>query len=369
MMEALDMDDTKVNLDDLEKKLRNVIEEDLLPIAHRHPDKRKLALSTGKIRFACPYCGDSEQDMSAKRGNLYLKNLFYVCYNCNKKTPFLQLLEDYSLDGLFTLAEKKGLNDIKVESAKSNFRKNIVQFSFKDTYKKHLWSRDQVKSLYGFEEVTRYDRITGLLRSRRVKEYLWNRFLFDYRNNHLICLNCDTDGEHIISFQKRKLGIYKKNKYLSENFSMIAAKALERKGYKVELSQDAMDFMDTLSIYLNIQNIHTGMPMLVFEGVFDAYMFNNSISMSSAGNLIHQKFLYYVMDDDETGKKQAIEMLDSGSYVFLWKKFKRQHPEYKFDDDGNRIKDMNEVFKKASISEEYLIKNFFSNSKLMKIWI
>ena len=61
--------------------------------SNRH--KRKIKDYPDRINFACPYCGDSHRNDFAKRGNLYFNRLFYVCFNCDKKTTLDKLCKNF----------------------------------------------------------------------------------------------------------------------------------------------------------------------------------------------------------------------------------------------------------------------------------
>ena len=43
--------------------------------------KQQLNEDEDKLNFACPYCGDSENDVSKKRGNIFIKTGTYKCFN------------------------------------------------------------------------------------------------------------------------------------------------------------------------------------------------------------------------------------------------------------------------------------------------
>ena len=43
--------------------------------------KQHINEDDDKLNFACPYCGDSENDASKKRGNIFLKTGTYKCFN------------------------------------------------------------------------------------------------------------------------------------------------------------------------------------------------------------------------------------------------------------------------------------------------
>ena len=52
------------------------------------PIRRKIVTYDDRINFCAPCCGDSHKNKYAKRGNLYFNKLFYICFNCDKKTTF-----------------------------------------------------------------------------------------------------------------------------------------------------------------------------------------------------------------------------------------------------------------------------------------
>ena len=242
-----------VDSDELFKKLKRILEDSLLPKAHTIPEKLKIEAHANRVSFACPYCGDSAKDVHAKRGNLYIESTFYKCYNCEEKKPFLNVLEDFGLADSLTIIEKHNLRNIKLNPAKSNFRKNIVHHALNEgKLKGFLFDRKEVKDAFGFLNATSEKKIINILEYRKVRRDLWSRFLYDPVNNHLICLNSDESGEKIISFQRRKLGAFKKNKYLTENYSAIRAHIFDVLGKDPfpDLSEDAVMFYDTLSYYL-----------------------------------------------------------------------------------------------------------------------
>lgn len=50
--------------------------------------------------FRCPYCGDSETDLSKKRGYVYMNEtqdgLFFKCHNCSETHPFGIFIKDHN---------------------------------------------------------------------------------------------------------------------------------------------------------------------------------------------------------------------------------------------------------------------------------
>ena len=58
--------------------------------------KRTIKPYEDRINFACPYCGDSHNNVRSKRGNIWFNKLIYVCFNCDKRTSFDRLAKDFN---------------------------------------------------------------------------------------------------------------------------------------------------------------------------------------------------------------------------------------------------------------------------------
>jgi DNA-directed RNA polymerase subunit RPC12/RpoP len=72
--------------------------------------KPKIYGARPVIEMACPICGDSAKNLHRKRGNLFLNNMFYVCFNCGERMGYLKLLERF---GFIKLVEEKTKNRIR----------------------------------------------------------------------------------------------------------------------------------------------------------------------------------------------------------------------------------------------------------------
>ena len=73
--------------------------QEILIQAHPEQQKRQIKDYPERINFACPVCGDSGKSATKKRGNLYLKNMQYICFNesgCNRS--FLKLLKTFNIE-------------------------------------------------------------------------------------------------------------------------------------------------------------------------------------------------------------------------------------------------------------------------------
>ena len=89
------MAELKLDMNYIESKIQNILNREFKDIPQKRVIKRFPTNSNpDRLNFACPICGDSERTLSKKRGNLYFKNMQYICFNsdgCSRS--FLKLLD------------------------------------------------------------------------------------------------------------------------------------------------------------------------------------------------------------------------------------------------------------------------------------
>ena len=74
--------------------------------------KRKIDKYHDRWNFCCPYCSDSRTNNRKKRGNLYLNDLRYFCFNCGYSTGINKLLHDF--EGPRVLSDRRYKEDCSV---------------------------------------------------------------------------------------------------------------------------------------------------------------------------------------------------------------------------------------------------------------
>jgi predicted RNA-binding Zn-ribbon protein involved in translation (DUF1610 family) len=85
----------EINPAELNAKIYKLLQE-ILDSRFSEFEKRRIAEKAGRLNFACPYCGDSYSELHKKRGNIYLENYGYHCYNCGKHTTIRGIFRDFS---------------------------------------------------------------------------------------------------------------------------------------------------------------------------------------------------------------------------------------------------------------------------------
>ena len=122
-------------------------------------------------------------------------------------------------------------------------------------------------------------------------------------------------------------------------------------------------------LIFNIFMIDVNYIVTIFEGPFDAFLFRNSIALSGVHKQLPVNIdqCRFFLDNDETGKKVAMQKIKDDESVFLWKKF-LQEKEIKKD-----IKDLNELvcyYYKHDMEFKYFeLEKYFSSSRLDIIYV
>ena len=287
---------------------------------HEHDDR---------INFACPYCGDSLKDSTKARGNLYLNTMQFHCYNCGKHSSFSRFIKT------FLNISSYEINSIQQKDAITNKQQiNILNSEFIDKYS--IPKKDLLKVMNWVDIVD--SKGEYYLHFRLIKDI--NKFAYDPKYNSIIILNTDNNN-NVIGLQIRPIN--KKAKQprfftynLSKLYDLIYSKT---KLALLENEKKYVSAIDNISTVFNILQVNFNKPLTIFEGPFDALMFNNSIAMSGATKKlpISIEHVRYWYDNDNTGQQKAIEHLKNNEEVFLWSKY--------WDDLGQelQIKDLNEL--------------------------
>ena len=81
--------------------------------------------------------------------------------------------------------------------------------------------------------------------------------------------------------------------------------------------------IDKISISFGILNLDFKMPITVFEGPLDSFLFKNAVATCSSKNdfPLEMGRLRYMYDYDIAGREAAMKKIEEGYPVFLWKKY------------------------------------------------
>lgn len=332
----------KVNPEVLKDKIIKVVES-ILSSKFASDQKKRIIQLDRRLNFACPYCGDSRYNNRKKRGNLYLDNLHYKCYNtgCQTDSRTLEgLINDFHMEEEFTASEtlyirsKRGSEIRLGGSGTSTFTTHLLNLD------EYAIDRTYLMSLLGLKE---------LADSRRGREYMIARkqygfdhrlFAMNDRTEDLYFFNLNKKGTGVIGLQMRHLNARKNDRrFTTENFSKLIIDHMLIE----DPDPDIMAMMDKYGLLYNILRIDLSKPVQILEGPIDANHITNAMATMSASTRVYMNNGIYLYDNsivDDAGKSSAIERLKENCTVFAWKKFTNRYPQF------TNCKDINDIVRK-----------------------
>lgn len=283
-------------------------------------EKSRIKIHKDRLNIACPICGDSHQDNSKKRGNIYLGSNIYKCYNCG----YFSSLKDFfnKLKG-FGLAENVPFEISKLQttfkSVNGNYGGNAklskIYTNLSEILENYGFDVEDLKLALGFEDIkgTFGERY---LKSRLVPESLFHYFLYDKKFNRIVILNKENETCRIIALQFRNFNT-KYEKYITYKLSKLYTYLK----MDIPTSED-FENLDDISIFFNFLNCNLSNNITVFEGFIDSLFVQNSFTLSSARNQspLEADNVRYLLDYDETGRDAMRKLLKSKRTVFMWEK-------------------------------------------------
>jgi predicted RNA-binding Zn-ribbon protein involved in translation (DUF1610 family) len=279
--------------------------------------KSKVIVGRERINFACPYCGDSQENQRKKRGNIFINSLSFHCYNCGTHRTLNSFLKDFGkLSNGWTKINQLAIDSISnFTSHKSVDSEKVLDALFDSGITSHLFEREHLKKKLGLVEVEG-TKMQVYLEKRMQRDF--KKFLWDPKTNKLFILNLKGE-DGLIGWQVRNFGKYTDNgsKYLTYKWS----KACGELG--IDPAVPNVDILDKLSYTFNIFNVDFTRPITVFEGPLDSFLFPNSIALASLHTKIpfESESFRYLFDNDKPGQEMSFEFLKDGKTVFLWKNF------------------------------------------------
>jgi len=351
--------------------------------------KRRINDYTDRLNCACPCCGDSDRNVGAKRGNLYLNKLLYICFNCGITMSFDKLCKRFNEQ----IDPEKKLEMIQhLDSVVSykDYENNLTETNFSD-----LIDMVDIETVLNnnstqFSDFTPIKEGSGVfkyLEARAIPSFLHtNIYQAKYWRNEdefewVICM-LNRRGSKILGMQVRNLKVGKRRWFKIYNYENLLEWVNIIKEDKIEIDINQMVLYNKLSYYFNILNINVSTKITVFEGYLDSLFYPNSIGLvgtNTDAKLIENNGLdiQYFYDNDSAGDKKSQEKIRIGIPVFLWNKLfedivnkKNSSDPYKLLHRVKKVKDLNKLaelvpnpYKKLSLDD------FFSQDILDIKWI
>ena len=346
--------------------------------------KRKIDVFHDRWNFACPYCNDSRTDPRKKRGNLYLDNLGFKCFNCGHSVGINRFLSDFGeeLDN----KDKIAVHEIQQSAKKFEKKVSNAQASMSMTLLDKLAIPKQIlfKQL-GIITPYKNETASNYLKSRMIAIKDWKYFAFNPKTDELYILNV-SPNDRVIGYQTRQLNPKSlKQRYLSsrmskiykdvfdKDFNKIVEIVLSREplGQKYIEEEDGIENiafnLDRLSGIFNIMNIDMGKTVTILEGPIDSLGIENSIALQSAAKNFDGFFdtmenVRYLFDNDKTGKQMSLQKLKEHKTVFLWGQYLENiHTKEK-------VKDVNDL-QKMNLFNREILEKCFSNEEFDVMYI
>jgi hypothetical protein len=359
----------KLSLDKIVSPLKEILKQRFPGDSERQRIVSRL--NGQRLNFCCPYCGDSHETARKKRGNFYTNWLYFKCYNggCEQYVDLLKMIQDFKVSDTMT-DEDRTAAKLRIASSREQARQERIlrhelsldALTNTDFHNVLVPRKDLMKAL-GLMEIHPKSPM-GIYLFKR-SQLADKRFAWDTRRKRLFILNLDPTHEWVFSLQTRQFEENTNNKYLTYNLSGIWVKMM---GNKDEEFLDKIRSLDHISTVFNVLTINFNDTITLFEGPLDSFLFRNSCGMCSVNNdwPFDVDNVRWFQDNDDAGRKKALEVLASGKSVFMWKKFIDD-----FELHGKKIKDYNDViiYQRANKVDFGDIEKYFSTHKYDGIYL
>lgn len=318
------------NQKELDKEYIIGLIQGILNKSHSIPEKRNIRVHKDRLNFACPICGDSNKHYGKKRGNLYFKNMYYVCYNeeeCSRS--FTNLLKTFDMD--MDLDKKLELYEY-IEQNVNYYNPDDVQF---DNLNKlynidellKIFSTNKANGLTGLRPLTKgsavYNHVVNVRKIKNTTNIYEGIFYITSKWKFPVMVYMNKIKEKVVSLQTRNLLEGDKRHFKIFDFSMI---------YDIMYPENELDEQerisyDKLSHFFNIFNVDFSKPVNMFEGYTDSLFMSNSIGQIGVNTdlsfLLKEEGIEFrfIYDNDFAGFKKSRSMLEQGHKIFLWNKF------------------------------------------------
>lgn len=297
----------KETIAEIESKIKTILVD-----VFKDANKQQILKYEDRLNFACPYCGDS-LNVRKRRGNLYLHNLSYHCFNCNTHSDYIHLLKDFDIPVGSSLSMAENI----LNNNKPHHQQTFDLYIF-DLLNKVAFSREEIKRKLRLTEIQPKTKIYDYLASRCLTGHL-HQFLYNSYRNELYVLNLTNEnkicGLQIRSFDPNSV------KYRTYNIG----KLYDRMERKLKVEDDELNILNQVSMTYNLMKVDLFEDIYVFEGGMDSFFLKNSIGLCGVGRCMdlveNLNNTIYFFDNDESGYKQTVKKLKEGKRVFLWSKF------------------------------------------------
>lgn len=343
---------------------------DVLVQKHKDARKHDIKVTSSRLNMACPFCGDSTRDHAKKRGNIYLSSLWYKCYNAPcVSMPLVGVISKFGGESYFTIDQLSYLSNFTtidfdgkggIMSGVGNKTYGISEYT---ELEKYGISRDELMEKMGMIEVFHSDACMEYVKMRCLDNPIYgsyNHLGYDPYDKALVIFNLTSDRNKVVGVQKRFMAAKKGGfRFMSYTYEQLLEKYW---GVDVNrIKEDIRIKMSKITLLYNFLVTRFDMPVLILESGIDSNHIHNSVGLLSASTNINLKANGFYMYDnsmiDKTGNEVSTNRIENGYNVFMWRKFVKDYPIFKY------CKDLNDIFKaKGNVTIDMdVLKPYFSN--------
>jgi len=382
------MQNSDINLDYIKSKVQKILDK-----THKSNPKKVIKSfpndsNPDRLNFACPVCGDSQKSDYKKRGNFYIDNLRFKCFNCDSSMSFTKFCDTFNepIDMDQRIAIYKYIDEHTTykktdEYILEELDKLIDVKEFMDYFnnRKNSWLYD-IKPVQLNSQVYKYLKYERLIDNHSMIYQGIYRIIRDnkvvFRTTVMINMNMTLgDEKKLIGIQLRNLEKDRNKRF----YKIVEFEELYNYIHPIEpLDEIEAISYNKLSHFYNILNIDFEKPITIFEGFLDSIFYPNSIGLVGAKNdndLLRfltesdaDLKLNFFYDNDTTGISKATKMLKKGFPVFLWNKLfdkliSKEKNKYDAKNKLKNIIDLNDLVKtsrNSNIYETLKLEKFFS---------
>jgi len=368
--------------------IKNIIQK-VVSKEFSNTQKRKVIDYNDRFNFACPYCGDSHNNNNAKRGNLYLNRLFYVCFNCDKKTTLDKFAKDHNeqidpdkkLEMIEYLDSVMTYTDYSNDFVDAKFDDLIDLSELERVFNQNITPISDFKPIVANSGIYKYLVDRGIPPSAHTNIYQ-GKFWINENESQWIIIMLNKRDDKVLGMQIRNLKMGKRRMFKIYNYENLLEWTNHGKENVEEPDINQMVIYNKLSYYFNILNVDFSSPLTIFEGYLDSLFFPNSLGM--VGINTDYRFLEtndldlrYFFDNDLAGFKKSQEKIIEGYPVFLWKKLFEDIVDKKNVEDPfrllhkiSKVKDLNKLCEvKPNAYKSLGLEGFFSKDVMDLKWI
>lgn len=293
----------------------------------------------------CDFCGDSKSDQYKKSAYI-LKNKdpwVYYCHRgeCGTSTTVINWMKEF-----YPAQYKRMMMDV-MRNKKHDPHYDNKEYKFKQ--KKSMDDRDEKEDIKHFKSIMNYSDCVDWCESRLIPKEIYSKWKYATGGIY--------SGRIMIYFYHNGKGkpYYYQGRAFDGN-SLKGVKYLSR-------------FGDYNSIY-NFYNVDPELPVIILEGPIDSVFVENSIAVTGLklkdSRLDTFKYKYFMVDNDNSGYKSALKLLQQKKHVFNWMKFLKDYP------CEGKVKDVNDFICKNTMGIEKLtweiVEPYFTNSYTDKMY-